>query len=168
MSSGCRVLGGTVHLPEHSCTDPRGTECSGATVCSPEHSCTDPRGTECSGAAARNPEHSLLELPSVGPRDTWVSRGLAVADTLFPVLSFPGRRGDSGARGSPYTSLSTFFPALRLRRSSGNLGTQGQLTVAPSALSRDLIFFALRRRTRGIAPHGGLLAWPRDSGTPGS
>ena len=42
---------------------------------SPEHSCTDPQGTECSGAAARSPEHSLLELSSPDRRGTRVLGG---------------------------------------------------------------------------------------------
>ena len=120
-SSGNRVLGVTVHLPEHSL--PRmpflglwGTECSGGycsppQALSPERTCTDPRGTECSGEAARNPEHSLPELPSVGPRDTCVPRGppLAAPGTFLPVLSFLDRRGTRvlGGHRIPSRALSS-------------------------------------------------------------
>ena len=73
MSSGHRVLTGTVRLPEHSCTNLQGTECSGATTCSPEHSLPsifvwifgEPSARELAHAAPSTLSRNLA-LPIVG------------------------------------------------------------------------------------------------------
>ena len=128
----------------------------------------DLRGTESSGAATCSPEHSLPST-SVGPSGNRVLGGCHVQPrALSPehlAVRIIGGLGCSGADAG--TSPSTFFPVLGLCGSSGNWGARGPEAVAPSTFSRDLAFYPAGG-PRGMVTCGGWLAWPRDSGTPGS